>query len=116
MVAERFFGAAVYPEGVVTLVIVFIINFSTPGVASFYAEMVVSHARQLAVTAARFIKPLRQGNAGRDTIGLHFLYGDVPVLVNILNRVNARIIVLGPVLPLYLAIICLCIMAGNQGT
>ncbi len=85
MVPERFFGAAINPERIVFIVVIFVINISVPAGGAFYAEMVVRHPRQFAVTVARFKKALGQCYARGYTVGVHFLYGYCLIPVNILQ-------------------------------
>ena len=47
------------------IVIVLIIAFSRPVTVAFYTEVVIGNPCQLTVPAARFIKTLCEGNAGR---------------------------------------------------
>ncbi len=54
MITERIFGIIVNPEGIVRVVIVFIINAALPVAGAFNAEVIIGYPGKFAITATRF--------------------------------------------------------------
>ena len=68
------------------IIVVFVITFALPLAIAFDAKMVIGHPCQFAVAATGFKQTLRQRNACRYTIKVHFLYSNGFKMIDVFKR------------------------------
>src|ERR1700744_4353732 len=83
MITIRVFGIIINPEAIVNVIVVFIITLALPFRITFNTEMIIGYFGQFTITAARFEQSLRKGDARRNTVKIHFLYGNSFKSINI---------------------------------
>ena len=84
MVAERVLGSLVDAEAVVGVVVSMCYRSTCPRTLTLDAEVVVRHAREVAIAVARLEDSLTHGDACGNAVCLHVVHGHMTPFVDIL--------------------------------